>query len=618
MRHIFISNDPHYFRMNRHSDNLFSMITIRSRLIVFALILMLTLTISFFVVNFTTANLNNEQQYQSIYGIQQLTREGLPVSLMSNFTEKQEIEVQDNGTNYQSKVYNNSDTGFEAKNLNNWITINHDIHSTRYSNQTTINKENVNQLKVRWILFNNVAIQDPPIIIGDKGFVQDDSGTVIAFETSNGNVIWRSEIGSGPTMGLTFNNGILYAATGYHSTVVAIDPTNGRTIWNSEILGDPKTGYNIPTYPIVWKDYVVVGSAGGGDVSAGVGTVRGNITALNSTNGKIIWNLKTTAGDWVTPHNSPNYNSGANDWSGGSLDASTGVLYMPLGSASPNFNATTRQDGNLYSNHMIAINITSGKILWATPFIARGTVLNVTVPDTHDWDTSWGSSINEVTLDNGTREKIVIGHDKMGNIIAMDAIIGKVLWWKTLGRQYNTDSIPKPNGSGEIWSYGIFNYHAVDDTNTLYVAATNRGLNYFTDGGISGHRVSPPHTIELGLRNGTIASLDLRTGEIKWQLSTQYPPRISPLVTRDLLFAGYIHFLENTRANGHISTTKSSIILALDKKNGQKLWEGDIKAEVGQVGPSIANGMLFIPTDKILSNVKNGPRHGGSIIAFQP
>ncbi|HEY7082464.1 MAG TPA: PQQ-binding-like beta-propeller repeat protein, partial [Nitrososphaeraceae archaeon] len=424
--------------------------------------------------------------------------------------------------------------------------------------------------------------------------------------------------GSGPTMGLTFSNGILYASTGYHSTVVAIDSTNGRTIWKSEVLGDPKAGYNVPTYPMVWKDYVIVGSAGGGDVSTGVGTVRGNITALNSTNGNIIWNLKTTTGNWVTPHSSPKYNSGANDWSGGSLDASTGVLYMPLGSASPNFNATTRQDGDLYSNHMIAINITDGQILWATPFIARGTVLSATVPDTHDWDTSWGSSINEITLENGTREKIVIGHDKMGNIVAMDAATGKVRWWKTLGRQYNTDSIPKPNGSGEIWSYGIFNYHAVDNDNTLYVAATNRGLNYFTDGGISGHRVSPPHTIELGLRNGTIAALDLRTGKIKWELPTEFPPRISPLVTRDLLFAGYIHFLEKTRANGHISTTKSSIILALDKENGQKLWEGDINAEVGQVGPSIANGILFIPTDKIQSDSKNGPRHGGSIIAFQP
>ena len=255
-------------------------------------------------------------------------------------------------------------------------------------------------------------------------------------------------------------------------------------------------------------------------------------------------------------------------------------------------------------------------MIWAIPFVARGTVLNVNVPDTHDWDTSWGSSISKVTYDNGTQEKIVIGHDKMGNIVAMDAATGKVLWWNTLGRHFNTDAIPMPNGTGEIWSYGIFNYHAVDNNNTLYIAATNRGLNYFTDGGISGHRVSPPHTIELGLRNGTIAAMDLRTGKLKWQLPTEFPPRVSPLVTKDVLFAGYVHFTEKTRANGHVSTTKSGVILALNKENGQKIWEYNINAEIGQVGPSIANGLLFVPTEKIRVDSKDSSRHGGSIVAF--
>ena len=146
---------------------------------------------------------------------------------------------------------------------------------------------------------------------------------------------------------------------------------------------------------------------------------------------------------------------------------------------------------NLYANHMVAVNITSGQIIWATPFIDYGTVLNVRVPDTHDWDTSWGSSISKVTFDNGTQRKVVVGHDKMGNVIAMDAATGKEIWWKTLGKQYNTDSIPLPNGSGMVWSYGVDAYHAVDNNtnnNTLYVIATNRGVNYFTDG-IAGHKI---------------------------------------------------------------------------------------------------------------------------------
>ena len=43
----------------------------------------------------------------------------------------------------------------------------------------------------------------------------------------------------------------------------------------------------------------------------------------------------------------------------------------------------------------------------------------------------------------------------MGNVIAMDATTGKEIWWKTIGKQYNTDTIPLPNGSGMVWSYGV-------------------------------------------------------------------------------------------------------------------------------------------------------------------
>src|SRR5919197_1107997 len=39
-----------------------------------------------------------------------------------------------------------SELGTEPKSNNNWITINHDIYGTRSSNQTIINKDNVNRL----------------------------------------------------------------------------------------------------------------------------------------------------------------------------------------------------------------------------------------------------------------------------------------------------------------------------------------------------------------------------------------------------------------------------------------------------------------------------------------
>jgi alcohol dehydrogenase (cytochrome c) len=511
-----------------------------------------------------------------------------------------------------------TDLGTEAKNKNNWVTVNHDIYGTRSSNQTIINKDNVGKLQVKWRLVNEFEIQDPPIIVDNRGYVQDYAGNILAFDTRTGHVIWKVHAGNGPTTGLAFGDGVLFVSTASNATILAINSTDGKTIWQSQALGNPKAGYRIDAAPIVWKDYVIAGSAGG-SLPPGTGFVKGNITALNRTSGEIIWSLDTTTGEWVKPGKTPP-NGGAAAWSGGSLDPETGIVYIPLGNPSPNFNASTRQTLNLYSNHMVAVNITNGKMIWATPFIAYGTVLNVRVPDTHDWDTSWGSSISKVTFDNGTQKKVVVGHDKMGNVIAMDAATGKEIWWRTIGKQYNTNRIPLPNGSGMIWSYGVNNYHAVDNSNkTLYIAATNKGVNIFTNG-ISGYKIPAPHTIEQGLRNGTVVALDLRTGKIKWQYQTEFPPRVSPLVTGDIVFAGYIPFTEKAKTSSTthgIKTQKAGVILALDKETGKKLWEFNVNAPIGDVGPSVGDGMLFVPTGKI-EGLPREERVGGSVVAFGP
>ena len=48
-----------------------------------------------------------------------------------------------------------------------------------------------------------------------------------------------------------------------------------------------------------------------------------------------------------------------------------------------------------------------------------------------------------------------------------------------------------------------------------------------------------------------------------------------------------------------IKTQKAGVILALDKETGKKLWEFNVNAPIGHVGPSIGDGMLFVPTGKI-------------------
>jgi alcohol dehydrogenase (cytochrome c) len=433
--------------------------------------------------------------------------------------------------------------GTEPQNKNNWIMANHDIFGTRSSNQTIIGKDNVDKLQVKWI-FNDDAggIEQPPLVVGDRVFVQDNKATVFAFDTQYGMNLWKTSAGngSGAMHGLTYDNGVIFTGSGSDSKVVAINSADGKILWKSPQLGPSDIGYSVISPPLVWKDYVVVGSSGG-DNPPNKGEVQGKITAVSRTDGHILWSFKTTFGDWVGPGKVPP-NGGATTWSGGSLDPDTGILYFPAGNATPDFNATTRQGEQLFSNHMIAINITNGQLVWATPFIAQGTVFqNVKIPDTHDYDTAWGSTISNVKFDNGTFEKVVVGSDKRGDVIAMDALTGKPIWWTVLGDTYGTNAIPQINGSGLTMagaSEGAQAYHAVDNNNTLYFAISNNGYNFFINGPNDAFLEPAENATKSGIGNGTITALDTKTGQIKWQTPIDLPTRVSPLVTDGILISG--------------------------------------------------------------------------------
>ena len=515
--------------------------------------------------------------------------------------------------------------GTEPEHNNNWIPANHDVFGTRYSNQTIIGKENVNQLEVKWILNSEFPIEDPPLVIGDKGYVYDNGGNLLAVDLNTGLNLWKVDTGDGGFMhGLTYDNGVLFGGSGHNGTIMAFNATNGNRIWESAVLGPTEVGYNIPTIPLVWNDYVIAGSAGG-DLPTFPGVVQGNVTAINRTNGEIIWNLRTTAGDWVTPKAEmipPN--GGGTAWSGFSFDPELGLLYAPIGNATPDFNATSRLTPNYYANNVIAVNITNGQMVWATPFIAYGTVLNVGLPDTHDWDVAFGTSVTKVTYENGTEKKVVIGHDKMGNIIAMDAETGDEIWWETIGTTYRNYSIPKPvseGGSGEVWpgtQGGVEAFHAIDNNNTLYVATSSGAFNYFVTG-LSGYLEPLFEEMENGIGNGTITAIDMRDGSIKWQYNTELPTWVSPLVTNGIVFAGHItefgypYPVNEFGAATDTPRIPSGIVLALDKNTGERLWEFNVGAPVGIGGPSVGNGTLLITTG-IPAEV---PAHeAGSIVAF--
>lgn len=426
----------------------------------------------------------------------------------------------------------------------NWTSINYDSNMSRNSPQITINTTNVKQLVVKWKFNATALVENPPLIVGNNTYVQNNIEQIFALNLLTGKLIWKFDPKvnkSRRSHGMLYQNGIIYAPTGLNGTVIALNATNGHLLWQSPLIDSQKYYYN-PSPPIIWKNYIIVGG-GGGDLPA----LKGSVTALNKSSGKIIWHINTTVGSWVKGSNAA-VNGGGTVWSGGAVDQNNGIIYLPVGNPSPDFNASTRKGNSSYTNDMIAVNITNGHIIWATPFIQVGTVLNVTLPDTHDWDTSWGSQLVTIQTIKGIN-KLVIGHDKYGDLMAMNATTGKPLWWISLHNLYN----PPLNST-------IFNYYGASDNNTLYI------------------QDSPPSG------NGTIAAIDMLTGKLKWKLMIN-AVITSPLITNGILFAG----------NSNTALT-SGYIMALNKSSGLLLWQSNVGSLIGEGGPSIGQGMLLVPT----------------------
>jgi outer membrane protein assembly factor BamB len=190
-----------------------------------------------------------------------------------------------------------STVGTEPQNKNNWIMVNHDLYGTRNSNQTIIGRNNIDKLQVKWIFNDESGIEQSPLVVGNKVYVEDNKATVLAIDSKTGLNLWKTKIvnGGGGMHGLSYDNGVIFGDGGAIPIIVAINATNGKIIWKSELLGPSSIGYQVDSPPIVWKDYVIVGSAGG-DRPPNPGEIQGNITAISRIDGHVLWNFRTTVG----------------------------------------------------------------------------------------------------------------------------------------------------------------------------------------------------------------------------------------------------------------------------------------------------------------------------------
>jgi alcohol dehydrogenase (cytochrome c) len=520
-----------------------------------------------------------------------------------------------------------------------WQMTNYGPTMSRNSPQTVIGKNNVANLEVKWILNTNYPIEAPALIVGDTAYVTDNACQVIAVDLATGISKWIFDPDvyysgtllprASSTHGMTYENGIIYTPTGPNGTIVALNAQTGKKIWESAPIGTGPA-FREPAPPLIWNNIIIAGSALGDEPPFGVAQ-KGSVTGLDKTTGKTLWTTPLAVGAWVTTSPNASQNGGATSWTGGAVDLDTGVAYLPVGNPSPDFQPDIRSPGpNKYSNSVIAVNFTDGKILWDTPFVAENSVLNISpsaLPDGHDWDCSWGTNLATVDMGTGP-QKVVIGHSKRGDVIAMNATTGTPIWWTNVIYTQNVDQNPTPTGTDTVWpgpGAGCEAFTATDGM-YVYVAASSTPKQYFSQQPsflkgtgllLDGGAIPVFSAIPNGFGNGTITALDIKTGKVVWQYKSPNPTFVSPLISNGVLYSGRITDTgtpyEYSDFGGPTKTPQvvSGILYAFDANTGQMLWQFNLGAQAGIGGPSIGNGYLLVGTGGIQT-----PNQGGYMIAF--
>ena len=271
-----------------------------------------------------------------------------------------------------------------AKTPGNWLTYSGDYAGQRHSALDGITPANVGKLQVKWVFQQPIRekFETTPLVVDGVMYLTVPPNDAYALDAETGVVLWEYKRGLPPKIivccgqvnrGLAVAGDRLFMAT-LDAKVIALDRKTGRLLWESEMI-DYRLGYAATHAPLVIKDKVLVGVAGG---EYGI---RGFIDAYSVEDGKRLWRFYTVpgpgefgrdtwAGDsWKT--------GGASIWITGSYDPELNLTYWGTGNPGPDWNGDVRKGDNLFSDAVVALDPDTGERKWHFQF---------TPHDVHDWD----------------------------------------------------------------------------------------------------------------------------------------------------------------------------------------------------------------------------------------
>lgn len=280
-----------------------------------------------------------------------------------------------------------------------WTAYGGNSGSLHYSSLHEIDTSNVNQLKPAWVYhtgdadtINHSQIQCNPIIIDGVLYGTTPLMKLFALDAASGKPLWvfnpLDSLRENRVSFFIMNNcrGVAYWSDGDKdkrifytagSLLYCVNASTGKLemgfgkegmIDLHDGLGrDVKDLFVTSTSPgTIYKDLIIIGTR----VDEGPDAAPGHIRAYDVRTGQQKWIFHTIPqpGEygyhtWEDPQ-AWKHIGGANNWCGMSLDEKRGIVYVPTGSASPDFYGGTRRGKDLFADCLLALNATTGKLIW--------------------------------------------------------------------------------------------------------------------------------------------------------------------------------------------------------------------------------------------------------------
>lgn len=329
-----------------------------------------------------------------------------------------------------------------ADDNSSWLTYGRDYYAQRYVDLDEITPANVNRLQAAWVFATggeNRGFQATPLLHNGVLYISADGSRAFAIDARTGKKLWGydPEIGKevervyccgAINRGLGLLGELVYIGT-LDARMVALNKDTGAVVWDTKVV-DWEQGYSITGAPLVVKDMVLTGVAGG---EYGI---RGFVKAFDAQTGELRWTAYTIPGPGEPGNETwPGdtwKNGGGPTWTTGVYDPSLNLVYWNTGNAAP-WNCRVRQGDNKWTASTIAIDADSGNIDWGFQY---------TPWDCWDYDAVSTPVLADVELGDHGLVKALFHHDKNGFFYALDRTNGKFI--------YGEPIVPGIN-----WAFGL-------------------------------------------------------------------------------------------------------------------------------------------------------------------